>query len=210
MTARSLARAAAALVALAPLTAHAESLSCVGGIVSTGDSKVDLLGKCGTPALEERRSEQSALFDVRYGAGRGVGAAVETWTYDLGKCCFVQVVTLVGGKVARVERGSHGFAAKPAAPERSRRATCDPAALAVGKLKLEVLVRCGEPAAVDAWEEELRTVEKLERQIVAVHAVTVAIELWTFDFGPNQLLRFVRLEDGKVTAVETGSYGYAK
>jgi hypothetical protein len=40
--------------------------------------------------------------------------------------------------------------------------------------------------------------------------VTVAIEVWTYDFGRNRFLRFVRFEDGKVTAVETGGYGYAE
>jgi hypothetical protein len=35
-------------------------------------------------------------------------------------------------------------------------------------------------------------------------------QVWTYDFGPRQLVRFVRFEDGKVTAVETGSHGYAE
>jgi hypothetical protein len=209
MTARIHAWTAAALAALAPLGAHAGSLSCDGGIVSIGDSKVDLLGKCGSPALEER-SDEVAQVDGVQGGRRGVGAPLERWTYDFGKGRFVQVVTLVGGKVSAVERGSYGFAAKPARPERSGRATCDPAALAAGKLKLEVLARCGEPAMIDAWEEELRTVEKLDRQLVTTQVVTATVELWTYDFGPNQLLRFVRLENGKVVSVETGSYGYAR
>jgi hypothetical protein len=207
MTARSL--AAAALVVLVPLAGRADSLSCPGGIVATGDAKLDLLGKCGRAALEERRTEESAVLDVRYGGGRRVGAPVERWTYDFGRSRFVQVVTLARGRVTAIERGGYGYAEKLPAAERPRRATCEPSSLAEGKLKLEVLARCGEPAAVDAWDEEVRTVEKLDRQVVTVHAAIVTIELWTYDFGRNQLLRFVRIEDGKVAAVETGSYGYA-
>jgi hypothetical protein len=208
MTAPALA-AMAAFAVLAPLAARGDSLSCPGGIVSTGDSKADLLGKCGRPALEEWPTEESAQVGARHGLARRVSARVERWTYDLGKSRFVQVVTLVAGRIVRVERGGHGFSEEPAPLERPRRATCDPAALAVGKLKLELLARCGEPAVVDAWEEELRTADR-QGGIATVRSVTVAVELWTYDFGRSRFLRFVRLEDGKATAVETGSYGYAE
>jgi hypothetical protein len=209
LTVQGLAAVAAALVALLPPAARGDSLACAGGIVSAGDSKVDLLGKCGRPALEDVRREDSALLRSG-GAARRVSAPVERWTYDFGRNRFVQVVTLVAGKVTAVERGSYGFADRPATPERPRRATCDPAALAVGKLELEILARCGEPAAVDAWEEELRVAEKVGHDVVAARSVVVTVERWTYDFGRNQLLRFVRIADGKVTLVETGSYGYAE
>lgn len=46
-------RAALALVALAgTLPARGDSIQCDGGIVSVGDTKLDLLGKCGAAALE--------------------------------------------------------------------------------------------------------------------------------------------------------------
>jgi hypothetical protein len=200
---------AAALVALAPLAARGDSLACPGGIVSAGDSRVDLLGKCGRPALQEWPTEESAQLGARHALARRVSARVERWTYDFGKSAFVQRVTLLNGKVAGIERGSWGFAEERAAPERPPRASCDPAALAAGRLKLEVLARCGAPAAMDAWEEELRSAER-HGGLEIVHAVTVAIEVWTYDFGRNRFLRFVRFEDGKVTAVETGGYGYAE
>jgi hypothetical protein len=50
--------AVAALLALAPPGARADSLRCDGGIVSVGDTKLDLLGKCGRPALEDVRAEE--------------------------------------------------------------------------------------------------------------------------------------------------------
>jgi hypothetical protein len=33
---------------------------------------------------------------------------------------------------------------------------------------------------------------------------------WTYDFGPQVLMRFAFLENGVVTRVETGSHGYAR
>jgi hypothetical protein len=200
---------AAAFVALVPALARADSLACSGGIVSVGDSKVDLLGKCGRPALQERDVEERSLVDARLGAGRRVVSPVERWTYDFGRSRFIQVVTLARGKVAGVERGGYGYAQAAASPERPRRATCDPAALDEGSLALEILARCGEPAAVDAWDEELRTVEDLGGDSVLARGVIVTVEIWTYDFGRNQFLRFVRVQGGKVTRVDTGSYGYA-
>jgi hypothetical protein len=77
----------------------------------------------------------------------------------------------------------------------------------VGKLTLEILSRCGEPAVKDEWEEEIAANRPANGDGV-VSAVYRTVGVWTYDFGPNQLVRFVRLEDGQVTRVETGSYGY--
>jgi hypothetical protein len=208
MTGRRLALAAATLAALAPALARPDSLACAGGIVSLGDSKVDLLGKCGAPALRERDVEERSTF-VRGVGGHRVVSPVERWTYDFGRSRFIQVVTLVRGKVTAVERGGYGYAEAVPFRERPRRATCDPAVLDEGALALEILARCGEPAAVDAWEEELRAVGELGGRVVTGSAVVVTVEVWTYDFGRSRLLRFVRLEGGKVVRVETGSYGYA-
>ena len=50
----------ATVAAAAPARADS-SIRCSGGLVSVGDARVDLLGKCGLPALEERRLESRAL-----------------------------------------------------------------------------------------------------------------------------------------------------
>jgi hypothetical protein len=205
---RRLAVAAALLGALVPGSARPDSLSCAGGIVSIGDSKLDLLGKCGAPALHERDLEERSVF-VRGVGGHRVVSPLERWTYDFGRNRFLQVVTLVKGKVAAVERGGYGYADGPAERERPRRATCDPAVLDEGALALEIRARCGEPAAVDAWDEELRSVQRVGGDTLAGHVVVVTVEVWTYDFGRSQFLRFVRFEGGKVVRVETGSYGYA-
>ena len=207
----NLCRTAAAIALLAPAAALGDSsIRCAGGIVSVGDSKADLLGKCGPPALQERSTEETWQLDVKGGVGQGVVVPVERWTYDLGRNRFVQVVKIVAGKVSDVERGGHGYAEEPLSPPRPKKATCDPAVLGEGKLKVEILARCGAPSAIDALEEERRTIRKVDGATVQGEAVTVRIELWTYDFGPNQFLRFVRFEDGKVTRVETGSYGYGE
>ena len=38
--------------------------------------------------------------------------------------------------------------------------------------------------------------------------IEVRVEIWTYNFGPNQLMRRVRLEDGIVKSIETLGHGY--
>jgi hypothetical protein len=210
MAVHGLARGAAGLLALAALSARADSVRCEGGIVQTGDSKLDLLAKCGRPSLVEDGAREGGTFDALNGVARRVFVPVDVWTYDFGRNRFVQLVRLVKGKVVAIERGGYGYADEQPWRGRPRRSTCDPAALAEGKLTLEILSRCGEPAVKDEWEEEIAAVRPADGESLLVSAVYRTVAVWTYDFGPNQLLRFVRIEDGKVTRVETGSYGYGE
>lgn len=214
---RSLLAAALALVAL---PAAADSIRCPGGLVSAGDLKLDLLGKCGPATLVERAqvkhvavvSGGAAPAAVAAAAGSGAFAAssdgVETWTYDLGPGQLVRLVTVSRGRVARIETAGYGHAAPPPrAPLRASR--CDPATIDVGDTKLELLATCGEPAVKDAWEETRGQAATAGGAAEAVF-VTATVELWTYDFGPDRFVRIARIEGGRVTAVESGGYGYGR
>jgi hypothetical protein len=202
--------AAALLVALAAPGARADSIDCPGGIVQTGDSKLDLLAKCGRPSLVEDRATEKGAFDARNGVARRVVAPVDVWTYDFGRNRFMQLVRIVRGRIASIERGGYGYADEAPWRGRPRKSACDPAVLGEGKLTLEILSRCGEPAVKDEWEEEVAAVRQVDGQVVYADATYRTIAIWTYDFGPNVLVRYVRVEDGKVKRVETGSYGYGE
>ncbi len=211
MPLRHVTRAAAVLlVALAAPAARADSIRCPGGIVQVGDTKLDLLAKCGRPSLVEGASTELGTFEVVNGVGRRVYAPVDVWTYDFGKNQFVQLVRIVAGRISAFERGGYGYADEQPWRGRPKRSTCDPAALAVGKLTLEILARCGQPAIKDEWQEGVGAVLDAAGVQYPVGVAYRTVALWTYDFGPNQLVRFVRIEDGKVTRVESGSYGYGE
>jgi hypothetical protein len=193
--------AAAALAALAAPAAFADSsLRCAGGIVSVGDSALDLLAKCGPPALRDRRVDErwrlSAGSEAQpevVGVGQRTTAVLEDWSYDFGPNAFTYVVKLENGRVVDFVRGGYGHRpdsppARPVPP----RARCEENTVREGDTKLDVLVRCGEPALRDVWEGERGR-----------------IEVWTYDHGRDRLVRYVQLEDGRVVKVRTGSYGYA-
>jgi len=202
--------------ALGPFAASAaeSSLRCDGGLVSIGDAKLDLLGKCGEPALRDARPVSLATVVVQPGpllvAGASTGSTVEQWTYNFGPQRFLELVTLEGGKVVAIERGGYGYD-----PTRLRgagpggRAACESAAFHVGDLKIDLLARCGEPATLDVRQESRAAALPGQPATLASFG-TVQVEVWTYDLGPQRFIAIVTLEDGKVVAVERGGYGYAR
>jgi hypothetical protein len=207
---------AAALLAAVALPVPApradDGFSCEGGIVSVGDARIDVLGKCGPATFVESRPEARSEWygDRVQGYARTVTVLVETWTYDRGSDRLVQHVRLEAGRVTGVRSGGYGHAPAAPAPRPSvPRAGCEPSALRVGATTYDLLSLCGEPVFRDAREELLSVVEG-EGPLVAGASATRVTETWTYDFGPRALVRLVQVRDGRVTAVRTGGYGYSQ
>jgi hypothetical protein len=203
---------AAPLLLLPPAAARGAetSLRCGGGIVSLGDHTIDLLGKCGQPTLREGGEQVTTFVPAGAGARRATAITVERWTYDFGPQSFLMFVTLRGGKVSAIERGGYGYgiAAPPPAP--LRRATCDASALREGLSRLDVLARCGEPTLAERRDDLVRLTGETASGTVVTQETPVVVEVWTYDFGPQSLVRLVHLEDGVVRHVATGGYGYTR
>ena len=99
--------------------ARADSLSCKGRIVSTGDSTYQVRSVCGEPDATTRRVEvrtvrhmvpvecavQRRCWSV---VERTIEITIEQWTYDFGRQQFIQYVTFEDGQLLRVESGSYG------------------------------------------------------------------------------------------------------
>jgi hypothetical protein len=202
--------ATVATVAAAVPARADSSIRCEGGLVSVGDARVDLLGKCGLPALEERRLSSRSVETVT--SLRSVDVVIDDWTYDFGPSSFVQVVRLENGRVRNVERLGYGHArdARPE-PVHLLRATCsDLAGIDEGDGKLDVLARCGEPALRDAWEETRAVYVQDRREgLAAAESTTEQLETWTYDLGRNRFVQFVTFENGRVVRIRSGNYGYA-
>jgi hypothetical protein len=187
-------------------------MRCTGGLVAVGDSKLDLLGKCGKPTLVEdgleervakiRDRDRIAAWKAR------VTVSIERWTYDFGPNQFVQYVTLDAGRIVAVERGSYGYRAAavdstaPAIP----RCRCEPNDFHEGDSTFDVLARCGPPATTDAREEK-EAVSHGDGEITASR--TIVVEVWAYDFGPQVFVRLLTFAGGKIVKIETGGYGYA-
>ena len=94
---------------------------------------------------------------------------------------------------------------------------CGPKIITVGNYKYDVLRRCGEPANVETWEEVrfrrdfgpgLFGEEKILYLRPQLVEEFVTIEEWEYNLGPNTFIRYLRFENGRLTRINDGDYGY--
>lgn len=176
----------------------ADSLSCDGGIVSVGDSAVDLIMKCGQPAWKDSYSEEFVdKFDR--GVKRKTYINVEEWTYNFGSQQFLRIVTLRNSVISSIRTGQYGTSrdGKQPGPQ------CDDHVISVGDSKMDVLTKCGEPFYKDSHTEELK--ERFSGS--GSREITVMVEEWTYNFGPQRFTRIITFRNGRVVDIRTGNYG---
>lgn len=86
---------------------------------------------------------------------------------------------------------------------------CKNGIVSKGDFAGDVISKCGEPA-VKAQREE-KSFEKTKQSGGAKEktvVTTVTIDDWTYNFGPNDFMHRVLLENGRVTLIESLGYGY--
>jgi hypothetical protein len=71
----------------------------------------------------------------------------------------------------------------------------------------KILRFCGEPTSVQTRVSQRGYVSELGRAFPGF-VEEVVIEEWTFNLGPHQLMRVVRLENGVVADIKHLGYGY--
>jgi hypothetical protein len=84
--------------------------------------------------------------------------------------------------------------------------SCDGGIVSNGDAVVDLLIKCGQPAWKESHQEEFtdRLAPGLKQRTY------IAVEQWTYNFGPQQLLRTVTIKNGVVTRVQTGQYGPSK
>ncbi len=71
----------------------------------------------------------------------------------------------------------------------------------------KILRFCGEPQSVQTRISQRGYVSQLGRVVPGV-VEEILIEEWTYNLGPHQLIRVVRLENGYVADIKRLGYGY--
>lgn len=86
---------------------------------------------------------------------------------------------------------------------------CGSDLVSVGDRKFDLIQRCGEPALMESRTRE-RAVQVWDpgRRVLREVRVTVEVEEWTYNFGPHRFYYVVRMEDGRIVAIESGGRGY--
>jgi len=79
-----------------------------------------------------------------------------------------------------------------------------------GDRKYEVRSACGKPVLVQKWQEELVVFEPVVEDALEQlrSSRVVNIEEWTYNFGPRRFLYFLRFENGQLTRIDSGPYGF--
>jgi Protein of unknown function (DUF2845) len=97
--------------------------------------------------------------------------------------------------------------------------SCQDRIISTGSSAYDVQFLCGAPDFVD-HRSEVQTVRRpvsvpcytprgIGRCIAYVEdAVEVAVEEWTYDFGPHRFVRYLTFAQGRVVAIRAGSYGH--
>jgi hypothetical protein len=75
----------------------------------------------------------------------------------------------------------------------------------------KVLQYCGEPTETKrTWMTRQPRFEFGGREIPFEGSEDVPVDLWTYDFGPNKLVRRIRFIAGKVDSIETLEHGTSR
>jgi Protein of unknown function (DUF2845) len=93
------------IVLLAGGSARAESMRCGPSVVDETTSVTDLIAKCGEPASRETKSEDVLARNPDTGFTRKIGTQIiERWIYQHSSGALPMAITIVDGKVVRLER----------------------------------------------------------------------------------------------------------
>ncbi len=173
------------------------AFDCDGGIVSPGDTRMEVIMKCGEPAWKD--SHEEALKEkLGETVKRKTTITVDEWVYNLGPQSFLRILEFRDGKLAAIRTGGYGYA-----DTGDGAASCDEQKVSRGDTKLDVLTRCGEPAWKEERKEEI--IEEIDKD--TKRKVTVNIEEWTYNLGPNRFMRTFIFRNSRLVDIRTGNYG---
>ena len=88
---------------------------------------------------------------------------------------------------------------------------CGSKVITEGDLIEEVRQYCGDPTETKrTWMTRKPRFEYGGREIPFEGSEDVPVDLWTYDFGPNKLMRRIRFVAGKVDSIETLEHGSSR
>jgi hypothetical protein len=106
-------------LSVVPCAAPTDGCRCGNKLVSTGDTKSEVLANCGPPAWAEERTEErierihgddyydrGVLREPVYGK---VQVNVDEWYYNFGPTRFMQIFKFENGKLVSIENGNYGY-----------------------------------------------------------------------------------------------------
>ncbi len=95
---------------------------------------------------------------------------------------------------------------------------CNQYVITRGARQSEVLRKCGKPSNIETWDQErikrdfykdipAQTPEELSQEPLFLREY-IRVEEWEYNFGPTKFLYYLRFENGRLTRITVGDYGY--
>jgi len=166
---------------------------CGSELVSNGDTKAEVLRKCGEPFWKEQH-EVILVEGKSSDKESRVSVIIDEWSYNFSESSWVYRLRFSNGKLEDIETRGYGY------PKRGAVDPCgDGRNISLGDITAEVVLKCGEPFHKEYREDEIR--QKVERNIE--RRISIIIEEWTYDFRPKGWMYLLRFENGKLVNIET-------
>lgn len=86
----------------------AASFRCGDRIASVGDTKAEVIMKCGEPVLKGSR-EENIIERIDANTKRKKTIIIDEWTYDLGPNSFIRILRFENGKLVDIKTGDYGY-----------------------------------------------------------------------------------------------------
>lgn len=172
---------------------------CGNVLVSEGDSKAEVLIKCGAPDWKTKWSED-IVGSADSSLSSYLSSEKERWLYNLGPQRFMRILLFEDGRLTDVSTGERGFSRGGDA------GACELDGFDLGTSDFLVQTRCGAPLFVDTrYRESLRAFHDGPVRLVRTH-----IEEWTYNLGPTQFLRILVFENGELVERRRGDRGFVE
>jgi hypothetical protein len=88
---------------------------------------------------------------------------------------------------------------------------CEHRLVSSGDSPVEVLEKCGPPTEQKLREEEIEIIEPFfvdGKKILVARRIIVPVEVWTYNFGPHELIYVLTFRKDRIVNIRTRGYGY--
>ena len=180
------------------ISVNASAFRCGSNIVDVGDTKFDVLKKCGEPADKHGWTEEV----IRTHSDNRVLKVfdnIEEWTYNPGDDSFVRVLRFRNSDLIDIETRGYGSSSAPSVVT-----SCDEKVVNTGDTTAQVVIKCGQPSLKDSHQEEIA--EDIDSDLKRKLFVTT--EEWTYNFGPDRFADVLIFKNGRLVRVKKGSRGF--
>ena len=88
---------------------------------------------------------------------------------------------------------------------------CQNRLVSSGDSPVEVYEKCGPPTVQQQRDEEIEIVEPIfidGKKVLVARRITIPVEVWTYNFGPHELIYELTFRNDRVVDIRTRGYGY--